>query len=132
MAANSMPAEARPDAALMLRIAQRDLKAARGMLDEEAFDEASWGYQIQQATEKALKAWISCLGQDYPRTHDLLLLCGLISDLGGDPSPFQQLMNFSPFGTRLRYDEAEPLGLERALWNQRCADLLAHVASLLP
>jgi len=32
-----MPAESRPDAALMLRIAQRDLKAARGMLDEEAF-----------------------------------------------------------------------------------------------
>jgi HEPN domain-containing protein len=66
MAANSMPAESRPDAALMLRIAQRDLKAARGMLDEEAFEEATWGYLIQQATEKALKAWISCLGQHYP------------------------------------------------------------------
>jgi HEPN domain-containing protein len=127
-----MPAEGRPDAALMLRIARRDLKAARGMLDEEVFDEATWGYQIQQATEKALKAWISCQGQDYPRTHDLLLLCGLISDLGGDPSPFQQLVNFNPFGTRLRYDEEESLGLDRALWNQRCADLLDHVGSLLP
>jgi HEPN domain-containing protein len=127
-----MPAEGRSDAALMLRIAQRDLKAARGMLDEEAFAEATWGYQIQQATEKALKAWISCLGQHYPRTHDLLLLCGLIGDLGGDPSPFQQLVNFSPFGSRLRYDEEEPLGLDRALWNQRCADLLAHVAALIP
>ena len=63
MAASSMPAEPRPDAALMLRIAQRDLKAARGMLDEEAFDEATWGYQIQQATEKALKAWISEIGR---------------------------------------------------------------------
>jgi HEPN domain-containing protein len=132
MAASSMPAESRPDAALMLRIAQRDLKAARGMLDEEAFEEATWGYQIQQATEKALKAWISCLGQHYPRTHDLLLLCGLISDLGADPSPFQQLVNFSPFGTRLRYDEEESLGLDRSLWNQRCADLLSHVAALIP
>ncbi|MFZ9752689.1 MAG: HEPN domain-containing protein [Cyanobium sp.] len=127
-----MPAEGRrPDASLMLRIAHRDLKAARGMLDEDGFDEATWGYHIQQATEKALKAWISCLGQDYPRTHDLLLLFGLISDLGGDPSPFQQLVNFSPFGTRLRYDEEEPLGLERSLWNERCADLLAHVALLI-
>ena len=53
-----MPAESRP-----VRIAQRDLKAARGMLDEEALEEATWGYLIQQATEKALKAWISCLGQ---------------------------------------------------------------------
>ena len=127
-----MLAEGRPDAALMLRIARRDLKAARGMLDEEVFDEATWGYQIQQATEKALKAWISCQGQDYPRTHDLLLICGLISDLGGDPSPFQQLVNFNPFGTRLRYDEEESLGLDRALWNQRCADLLDHVGSLIP
>jgi HEPN domain-containing protein len=127
-----MPAEdRRPDAALMLRIAQRDLKAARGMIDKDAFDEATWGYQIQQATEKAMKAWISCLGQDYPRTHDLLLLCGLISDLGGDPSPFKQLVNFNPFGTRLRYDEIDPLGLERSLWNERCADLLAHVAALI-
>jgi hypothetical protein len=34
MEASSMPAEGRADAALMLRIAQRDLKAAIGMLDE--------------------------------------------------------------------------------------------------
>jgi HEPN domain-containing protein len=127
-----MPAEGRRDAALMLRIAQRDFKAARAMLDEDAFEEATWGYQIQQATEKALKAWIFCLGHPYPRTHDLVLLCALISDLGGDPSPFQPLVNFNPFGTRLRYDEEEPLGLERGLWNQRCADLLAHVAALIP
>jgi HEPN domain-containing protein len=79
-----------------------------------------------------LKAWISCLGHHYPRTHDLALLCALISDLGGDPSPFQQLVNFNPFGTRLRYDEDEPMGLERSLWNQRCADLLVYVASLIP
>jgi hypothetical protein len=64
--------------------------------------------------------------------RDLLLLCRLINDLGGDPSPFQQLVNFSPFGTRLRYDEEESLGLDRALWNQRCADLLDHVAALIP
>jgi HEPN domain-containing protein len=127
-----MPADGQRDAALMLRIAQRDLKAAKAMLDGDAFEEATWGYQIQQATEKALKAWISCLGCHYPRTHDLALLCALISDLGGDPSPFQQLVYFNPFGTRLRYDEDEPMGLERSLWNQRCADLIDHVASLIP
>jgi HEPN domain-containing protein len=127
-----MPAEGQADAALMLRIAQRDLKAARSMLDGDAFEEATWGYQIQQATEKALKAWISCLGHRYPRTHDLALLCALIRDLGGDPTPFQPLVRFSPFGTRIRYDEVAPLGLERSLWNQRCAGLLDHVASLIP
>jgi hypothetical protein len=70
----------------MLRIAQRDLKAAR-----------------------------SILGHHYPRTHDLALLCALIRDLGGDPTPFQPLVRFSPFGTRIRYDEVAPLGLERSL-----------------
>jgi len=127
-----MPAEGQADAALMLRIAQRDLKAARSMLDADAFEEATWGYQIQQATEKALKAWISCLGHHYPRTHDLALLSALIRDLGGDPTPFQPLLGFSPFGTRIRYDEVAPFGLERSLWNQRCLELLNHVASLLP
>ena len=47
----------------MLRIAQRDLKGARSMLDGDAFEQATWRYQIQQTTEKALEAWIPCLGQ---------------------------------------------------------------------
>jgi hypothetical protein len=57
----------------------------------------------------------------------------LIIDGGGDPTRFLSLENFTPFGSRLRYDEvAEPESLDRVLWNQLCADLLAHVASLLP
>jgi HEPN domain-containing protein len=117
----------------MLRIAQRDLKAARSMLDADLFDETTWGFQIQQATEKALKAWISVLGHEYPYTHDLALLNRLIGDFGGDPSAFQPLQRFSPFGARLRYDdEPESLNLDRATWNQLCADLLEHVASLIP
>lgn len=103
------------------------------MLDGDAFEEATWGYQIQQATEKALKAWISSLGHHYPRTHDLALLFALICDLGADPTPFQPLVSFSPFGTRFRYDEEpEQVNLDRPLWTQLCADLLDHVASLLP
>ncbi len=127
-----MPPEGRPDAALMLRVAHRDLKAARSMLDEDAFEEPTWAYQIQQATEKALKAWIARLDHDYPRTHDPALLSSLIGDLGADPSPYQPLLRFSPYGTRIRYDDVETLGLDRSFWNQRCAELLDHVGSLLP
>jgi HEPN domain-containing protein len=64
----------------MLRMAHRDLKAARAMLASEIFDEATWGFQIQQATEKALKAWISCLDHVYPFIHDLAVLRRLITD----------------------------------------------------
>jgi HEPN domain-containing protein len=128
-----MPSDGQREAARMLRIAQRDLKAARSMLDADRFDETTWGFQIQQATEKALKAWIAVLGYEYPYTHDLGLLYRLIGDFGGDPSAFQLLQRFSPFGARLRYDdELESLNLDRATWNQRCSELLDHVSSLLP
>ncbi|MCP9784589.1 HEPN domain-containing protein [Cyanobium sp. WKJ7-Wakatipu] len=128
-----MPSDRQREAARMLRIAQRDLKTARSMLDTDLFDEASWGFHVQQATEKALKAWISALEQVYPRTHDLSLLDQLIFDFGGDPTRFQSLENFTPFGSVLRYDdEPDFLNLDRAFWNQLCADLLDHVGSLLP
>jgi hypothetical protein len=69
----------------------------------------------------------------YPRTHDLSLLDQLIFDFGGDTTRFQSLENFTPFGSVLRYDdEPDFLNLDRAVWNQLCADLLAHVASLIP
>ena len=132
MGETSMPSDRQREAARMLRIAHRDLKAARSMLDPDLFDEASWGFHVQQATEKALKAWISAPEEQYPRTHDLALLDQLIIDCGGDPTRFLSLENFTPFGSRLRYDEeAEPENLDRVLWNQLCADLLVHVASLI-
>ena len=133
MAGSFMPSDRHREAARILRIAHRDFKAARYMLDADLFDEATWGFQVQQATEKALKAWIAALEHEYPRTHDLALLCRLVMDFGGDPSPYLSLENFTPFGARLRYeDEQEPLNLNRDAWNQLCAELLAHVASLIP
>ncbi|MFM7235616.1 MAG: HEPN domain-containing protein [Cyanobium sp.] len=128
-----MPSDRQREAARLLRIAHRDLKAARSMIDAALFDEASWGFHLQQATGKALKAWISALEHEYPRSHDLALLGQMIIDFGGDPSPFQSLENFSPFGARLRYEDVlEPQHLNRPAWNQLCADLLAHVAGQIP
>ena len=48
---------ARTEAQAMLRVARRDLRAARLLAVDEA-DEASWGFQMQQAIEKAFLAWI--------------------------------------------------------------------------
>ena len=127
-----MPGEFQIEAERMLRVARRDLKAASAMADPEMFDEPSWGFHIQQAAEKALKAWISILEQDYPFTHDLAVLRRLITDFGADPSPFQALDQFSPFAAQLRYDDdPEPLNLDRSRWNQVCADLVEHVAQLI-
>ena len=46
-----MPSECQREAVRMLRLAQRDLKAALSMIDPDLFDEASWGFHLQQATE---------------------------------------------------------------------------------
>lgn len=122
----------RHEATRMLRIARRDLKAATGMLDASTFDIAHWGYQVQQAVEKSLKAWISTLGHDYPYTHDLALLLRLVGDFGDDPFPYRDFEQFSVFATQLRYDgELQMPELDRVAWNERCAALLDHVTQKL-
>lgn len=57
---------ARPEALRLLRIARRDLRMARFLLDPEV-EEASWGWATQQCLEKALKAWIARPGAREPR-----------------------------------------------------------------
>jgi len=37
---------------------------AQALLQDPAVDEANWGFQIQQAVEKALKAWLCSLGEE--------------------------------------------------------------------
>ena len=59
---------ARPEALRLLRIARRDLRMARCLLDPEV-EEASWGWAAQQCLEKTLKAWLHHLGSAPPSIH---------------------------------------------------------------
>ena len=96
-----------------LRIAQRDLRAANGMVDATFFYEEHWGFQIQQATEKALKAWLLVLQPKQPPfSHNLRLLFQMLRDLGASIGPFIGLSRFTEFSVLRRY--------------------LAHVAALVP
>jgi len=65
----------------MLVVARRDLKAAR-MLQVASIDEASWGFQVQQVVEKALKAWFFQLGDDPPLIHNLTALLERLTQAG--------------------------------------------------
>ena len=104
--------------AAFLRIAHRDLRAARSMADPSVFEEDSWGIYIQQATEKA---------------HNLRLLFQMLRDQGAVFEPFMALSRFTLFAVLRRYDEEpDQEQLDRAAWNHLCAELLDHVASLLP
>ncbi len=64
----------------LLALARRDLRAAEILRDEPAVGDGIVGFHTQQAAEKALKAWLTILGIDFPRTHDLSLLIQQLSD----------------------------------------------------
>lgn len=107
---------ARSEAQAMLRVARRDLRAARLLAVDEA-DEASWGFQMQQAIEKAFKSWILSRDLNAPFTHDIADLLQILSEQGIEISPYLQFSQFTLFAVQLRYDdELEPLDLDRQHW----------------
>ena len=122
---------ASPEAARLLRIARRDLKMARRLLDPDV-EEASWGWAAQQCLEKTLKAWLHTTGVKPPATHDLARLLLLLEQSGVDTTDLLSLRAFSTFAVQCRYDdEPEELSLDRAAWCNRAAALIDQVEALL-
>ena len=75
---------ANPDSAKFLRLAQGDLSDARRMLELSGFRDSSIGFLLQQASEKALKAWIHHLGGQAPFSHDLAALMTAVDEREAD------------------------------------------------
>ena len=118
---------ARTEAQAMLRVARRDLRAARLLAVDEA-EEASWGFQMQQAIEKAFKAWILSCDLRAPFTHDIAELLQVLSEQGVEISPYLRFSQFTLFAVQLRYDdEPEPLDLNRQEWLSVVQALLDEV-----
>jgi len=91
--------------ALLARV-RDDLYVVR-RLGAEA-DAPGWvlGFHAQQGVEKALKAVLSEIGVEYPRTHNLVMLLELLRaaacPLPPDAEEFGLLV---PFGVAFRYEE---------------------------
>jgi HEPN domain-containing protein len=119
------------EAERLLRIARRDLHMARRLLEPDV-EEASWGWALQQAFEKTLKAWLHHLGVTPPHSHDIARLLVLLEQAGVAVSELQPLRAFTTFAVQGRYDdEPEELGLDRIAWSQRAESLIEHVQNLL-
>ncbi len=122
---------ATPEADRLLRIARRDLRMARRLLDPDV-EEASWGWALQQTFEKTLKAWLQHLGVKPPHSHDIARLLVLLEQAGVNVRELLALRAFTTFAVQGRYDdEPEELGLDRIAWCQRAEALIEHVQSLL-
>ena len=118
-------------ARLLLDAAERDILTLRSMTDL-APDE-SFGFHVQQAAEKAFKAWLALLGQVYPLRHDLYDLLDLLDSQGASTGFFRQLATFTPYAVQFRYEglgaDHEPIERNAAL--SLAAALVQHVRDQL-
>lgn len=90
----------------LLEAADRNILTLREMT-VHAPDE-SVGFHVQQATDKALKAWLCALGQMYPLGHDLDDLLDRLASQGTAVGFFRPLAAFTPYAVQFRYEGLGP------------------------
>ena len=112
-------------ARLMLRSAERDLLTLDGMA--ASVPDESFGFHVQQALEKAFKAWLALLGELYPLTHDLGTLLDRLAECGADVQPWRGAERYTPYAVRFRYTGVDP---ETEALDRKAA--AAAVRTLLP
>ncbi len=104
-------------ARVMSRAAERDVLTLRSMTADAPVE--SFGFHVQQAAEKALKAWLALLGEKYPLTHSIETLLDLLDNRGAAVEPFRDLIDYTPYAVEFRYagvdPGAEPIDREGAL-----------------
>ena len=112
-------------ARILVEAATRDAQIVRlGCRHSQVADEI-FGFHVQQAVEKLLKAWLAILGELYPLTHDLHSLLDLLRDRNCRVGTFRALAGYQPFAVIHRYEALGPEGppMER-IEAARLVDLL--------
>ena len=98
-------------ARVMYRAAERDVLTLRNMTADAPVE--SFGFHVQQAAEKSLKAWLALLGETYPLTHSIEALLDFLTDRGAAVESFRDLVDYTPYAVEFRYagvdPEAEPI-----------------------
>ena len=121
------------DARAMLSMAERDLRALKGMDDATVFDDEICGFHVQQTIAKSLKAWIIAIGVEFPFIHNLARLLAILEENGCDVESFWDLVEYTAYAVTFRYDAAEmtddPLDRSDAL--EKAQRLYGHVEQLL-
>lgn len=115
----------------LLRKAAQDQAVLEKLAGDQSFDHETVGFHAQQAAEKLLKAWLSHLGVNYPKTHQLVALLDLLEAQGKSlPGEFSNLTQLTPFATGFRYDELDSSEVvDRGSWISLLRSLSAFVKS---
>ena len=90
----------------LLEVAEQDINALCALLNAAGVGDGVFGFHVQQAAEKSLKAWLALLGVKFPLTHDLGRLMALL-DEQVDVAAFRPLGDYTPFGVQFRYQAVE-------------------------
>lgn len=98
-------------AKVLCAAAERDLLTVESMTDSAPVE--SVGFHLQQAAEKALKAWLALLGETYPLTHNLATLLGLLSDCHMDIGAYERVTELTSFAVEFRYEAASDANPEQ-------------------
>ena len=92
------------------RYAQDDLSVARMIANDSDAPQRIAAYHAQQATEKALKAWLIYKEVDFPFTHDLSLLLSNCEKNGAHWSDgLSAIVRLGEYATTTRYPDFELL-----------------------
>jgi HEPN domain-containing protein len=95
-------------AKMLIRAAERDISALRFMGDSDEIPDEVFGFHVQQAAEKMLKAHLAVLGEKYPLTHNLEALLDLLTKRGMATESFRQLISYTPYAVEFRYQGVGP------------------------
>lgn len=118
----------------MLRMAHKDFNALVGMQENPLFADEIFGFHVQQAVEKVLKAWLCVCTDTYPMTHELARLLALLESRGVEVEAYWPLVQYTIFAVQARYEEGivdldEPI--DRVMEIQNVRALLTHVEQVM-
>ena len=84
--------------------ANEDLNAAKALLSLGTAFFSTIGFHCQQAAEKYLKAFLTWRQIEFPKTHDLGLLLGLISTAASSLAEcLEDVVELTSYGVEIRY-----------------------------
>ena len=117
----------------LLAAARRDVTALQVMMDPAIVAEEIFGFHVQQAAEKMLKAWLAVLGAEYPRTHDIGILLRLLAPLSLDVAELSHLVRWNLFAVQFCSSTWESSGepLDRPAARTTVADLFEKVNAIV-
>jgi HEPN domain-containing protein len=95
------------------------------MRDTEVFADEIFGFHVQQATEKCLKAWIASIGEIYPFGHNLGVLLRSLEEKGYTMEPFESLQQYSAFAAQIRYESL--LGMDETIDREGAISLVSRL-----